>query len=334
MNLFITGASGFLGKHLINELVDHYETIYVLTRKTEIKEFEKYKNIFLLKGDITNPNIFEDLKNLNLVAENCQHIIHAAALYEMNAFHEDCYLQNVVGTQNIIYLARTCKKLNSLYYISTIAVADNSIHFLEENSLPKGLKFNDHYSKTKYLAEKMLRDHFHLLNCNLRIIRPGIIVGDSKTGKIDKVDGPYFFINAIKKYQKYLSSIAIVPLSFNPLTRIPMIPVDHCANLISLIIKRDNSSQYIKTFHLISDEIPTIQDFLEDLCRIYNLKIKFFPISANLISNTIFKAMGIPEEVIPFMFSKITYDKTLTNNELPEIFLSKYSQYKKSLLKK
>lgn len=334
MKLFITGATGFLGKYIINELVDQYETIYVLTRKNEIEDFSKYKNIVLIKGDITHPDVIDDIQLRNLIIENCDHFFHAAALYEMDASHQDCYLQNVVGTQNVLHLLKSCKKCTHFYYISTIAVADNSIYLLEEDGLPQAQNFKDNYSKTKYLAEKFLREHLEDLQCVVRIIRPGIIVGDSITGKMDKLDGPYFFINAIIKNQIYLRSVSILPLSYNPRTRIPMIPVDHCSNLISLILKRDNGLEKLRTFHLISEEIPTIQDLLEDLCTVYNLKIKFIPLPMNIISNTVFKLLGIPSEVIPFMFSKTSYDKTHTNKELPEILLSKYSQYKDALLKK
>ena len=334
MKVFITGGTGFLGKKLVLELAKESEKIYILTRKGRIPEFENLSNVILIKGDITSPEVVLNAADRKIIRDEVTHVIHAAAFYDLQASHNECYLQNVVGTQNVLHFLKSIDHLKSFFYVSTIAVGDDQNDFLEENSLPVRHKFSDHYSKTKYLAESLVRDFSSQLNCKMIIMRPGIIVGDSQHGVIEKIDGPYYFINAFKKYHKLLQNLKIAPLGFNPHSKIPIIPVDHCAFFILLIIKRENQCQNLDTFHLISDEIPSVQEFLDDLKQIFNLKTRFIPIPKNVISDSLLKMFGIPKEVIPFMFSKLSYDKTVVNRVIPEISTSKYLLYKDALLKK
>lgn len=326
MKIFITGATGFLGQYLVRELSSQFETIYVLSRNIHFEGFKDLPNVKIVRGDVTQTNIIENKELRTLIKSEIEYFIHAAALYDITASHSDCFLQNVVGTQNCVRLQKKMKNLKAFYYISTIAVGDDQAFYLEEDHLPLGIKFNDFYSETKYLAEKIVRES-DLIHAT-RIIRPGIIIGDSKKGRMEKIDGPYYFIEALKKYSSLLKSIPFIPLSFNPNTKIPLIPVDHCAQLISLLIKRDVGDLEIKTYHLISDGIPTIAEFLNDLNQVFNLRTKYLPVPKNFIHNSLLKLLGIPKEQVPFMFSKLSYDKTRTNEELPEIRLSTYSAYK------
>jgi nucleoside-diphosphate-sugar epimerase len=334
MKLFITGGTGFLGKNLIRELADTFQTIYILTRNTDIGFFKDLANVVLVGGDITHPELFQSNEEKNLVRQEITHFIHAAAFYDLQASHEDCYLQNVLGTQNILHFAKSIKNLKYFYYVSTIAVADDQQFYFDENSLPKRSQFNDHYSKTKYFAEKFIRDNIDKFSAKVIIIRPGIIVGNSITGEREKIDGPYYFTEAFKKHWLTLKGIKILPLSYNPRTKLPIIPVDHCSNYIKLIIERSDQFTQLQTFHLISSEIPSIHDFLLDISSLYNLKIKFIPVPKNFLHSTLLNLLGIPKEVIPFMFSKVSYDKTATNIIVPEILESRYSLYKSALLQK
>jgi thioester reductase-like protein len=333
MKLFLTGGTGFLGKYLVRELASKFEHIYLLTRNIEKNDFSEFKNIVLVKGDITHPDVVFDLKIKAKISNDVTHVLHAAAFYDLKATHKDCYLQNVVGTQNVLNFLKTFKKVTSFYYVSSIAVGDDDQFFLDEASLPKRSNFKDYYSQTKYFAEKMVREHKFNENLIVRIIRPGIIVGDSQNGKMEKSDGPYYFINAFKNNSQLLKTIRFLPLSYSPNTKMPIIPVDHCAHYISLLISREDSKVFLETYHLISHQTPSIEEFLTDIKLRFDIKTKFIPVPKNLIHNTIFTLLGIPKEVIPFMFSKTSYDKSVTNNKLPEILESQYALYKDSLLK-
>lgn len=334
MKIFITGGTGFLGRNLINEIAPDYDMIYVLTRNIQTDIFQHLSNVTLVKGDITNPEIFFDLEQKKTISNEVNDILHAAAFYDIKATHEECYLQNVLGTQNLLYFANKVKSLKNFFYISTIAVCDDQKYFCEEGNLPKRSNFSDHYSKTKYLAEAFIRETAATRSFKCSIIRPGIIIGNSLTGVMDKVDGPYYFINALRAYLPIIKKLKVVPFSYNPRSSMPIIPVDHCAHFIKLILLRSESLKDLDTFHLISNQIPSIREFLDDLFEIEGIDLKLIPVPRNIFHNTLLKTLGIPKELIPFMFSKVSYEKTATNKIVPEIKTSNYSEFKASFLKK
>lgn len=329
--LFITGGTGFLGKYLLRNLVNSFDTIYVLSRKELPEEFNQFKNIILVRGDISSLQIINSKEDRDAIIENVTHVIHAAAFYDLTADHKTCFLNNVLGTKNIINLINKIKNLKVVNYISTIAVAGENTHLLLESNIDKMPKFKDHYSSTKYLAEKLMVESFNQ-QYRLNILRPGIIVGDSQSGYIEKIDGPYYFIELFKKLKLLKHTSLTIPLAFNPDSMIPIIPVDHCARLISSVLNFENDKN-VYFFHLISDEVPSIMQFLNDINARFEFKINYLPVRKNPVHEIILSRLGIPKEVIPFMFSKIDYDKTVTYKLLPEIRESKYSHYKESLLK-
>lgn len=332
MKVLITGGTGFLGKHLVKELASFCSVIYVLSRNENNEILEKYPNVQIIKGDITNLSIIEDQNQRDTLLEEVSIIIHAAGLYDIKASHAECYLQNVIGTQNILIFAKQVKNLKAFYHISTIAVGACKSYLLEEDQLPNREEFEDYYSETKYLAELIVRQTVNLKV--VRIIRPGIIIGNSQNGEIDKLDGIYFFISAFKQKANLLKLIPLFPLSFNPKSKIAIIPVDHCARLISLLVKRDQFQKIHKTYHLISDQIPTTKEFLNDLNNFLGIKTQYIPVAQNRIHTLLFASLNIPTELVSFMFSKLSYDKKRTGEELPEIKESTYNTYKEILFKK
>lgn len=322
MKILITGGTGFLGQYLVKELQRSAEKIFVLARH-QTNVFKDCKNVEYVQADLTDPQLHSALEERVL---NVDIIIHLAALYDIKASYDKAYLQNVFATQNMLRLSKSCPRLKAFYYVSTIAVGDDQSFSLEEDVFPLRKRFNDFYSQTKYLAEKMMRESsFHV---PLRIIRPGIIIGDSVTGHMPKGDGPYYFMDALKKHALIIKALPYLPLPYHPSTKLPIIPVDHCARAFSLLIKRDNFQEQLKTYHLISSEVPTVGEFLADINHALNLKVMYVPVPKNPIHNTVLKFLGIPTELVAFMFSRLSYDKTRTKRELPELEESRYSSYK------
>jgi thioester reductase-like protein len=330
MKILILGGTGFLGKYLVSELASIASKIYVVTRSKNNNYFSQFSNIELVEGDITDPEIIKDVELKKSILSECEIAIHAAALYEIKAEYEEIYLHNVLGTQNVLQLIKKASNLKAFYYVSTIAVADEQSDVLLETNLPERSIFNDNYSKTKYYAEKMVREFSsHHLELPVRIIRPGVIVGDSTTGKISNLNGPYYFINFLKKFAPIIKKLPILPLTFNPETHLHLIPVDHVAHYIFILISRDIREREIKTYHLICIDPPKISEFLKDISRVLEIKTYFRPMQNNLVFSSIIPLLNIPQEIIPFMFSRISYDKTHTLKDLPELKNSKYADFKK-----
>lgn len=334
MSILITGGTGLLGSYLIRELASQYKNVYVISRKGHLSKLSEFSNVKYIKGDVTHLEVMAiEGESRSKILDSIEVVVHAAALYDLSATYTDCFLHNVVGTQNILYLLKSLKNLKAFYYISTIAVGDPETFFLDEKYLPKRDTFGDAYSETKYLAEQFVRGNVNERYIT-RIIRPGIIIGDSVTFKMNKIDGPYYFLEAFRKYSHFLKLTPIIPLSFNPYSKLPLIPVDHCAHFIKLLIKRVDYQIQLKTYHLISAETPTLLEFLGDLNKKFKVKTHYFPVKENLIHNSLLSLLGIPKEVLPFMFSRVSYDKTSTLEDLPEIKKSKYSTFKTILFGK
>src|SRR5690606_22931798 len=130
-----------------------------------------------------------------------------------------------------------------------------------------------------------------------------------------------------------LKYVPFLPLSFNPYSLLPIIPVDHCARYIGLLMQRDSFVDSLRTYHLLSYKTPMIKDFLEDLNKAFKIETKYVPLKDNKIHQTILKRLGIPKEVLSFMFSKANYDMSLALELVPAITESRYSIYKNIFFK-
>ena len=138
MNLLLTGGSGFLGQELLNLLLNIDAKIWVLSRKhSRLQLIEKYKNypqVTVVAGDITSPEVIEDSEQAKELIELVDVIVHSAGHYSLDGSYSDNFLNNVVGTQNMLFFSNRCKKLKSFHYVSTIAVAgDHPGQFAENN---------------------------------------------------------------------------------------------------------------------------------------------------------------------------------------------------------
>ena len=257
MRFFLTGASGFLGKYLLELLCKDQDvkTIYLLLQdKSRLDYIEQHllnkniqmKKIVFIQGDITKKNLDITENKFNLLLGNIDKIYHLAALYDLNANSKKLDLINHQGTKNTLEFAQKIKA-KSFDYISSIAVAGNfSGKFFENDNLKKPKTKNAYY-ESKYKAEL----HIHN-NCNIvyKIFRPGIIVGSSIDGYIEKVDGIYYIFNLLSELKKNLP--AWFSLACPEGGILNLVPVDYVAKAIHKISKSQTKNDI---FH-ITDSAP------------------------------------------------------------------------------
>jgi len=162
MKILITGATGFIGKNLVKELVRKKHNIRCLVRKESNRrdiKFLKDLKADIVYGDICNK------KSLSNAVEGTAAVIHLAGILGgFNVNKEDYYSVNVEGTQNILDKCTTQKFI----YCSTAGVFGPIMNCKEADS-PKP---SDMYEKTKFLAEKYVREYQ-----NYVIIRPTFVYG-------------------------------------------------------------------------------------------------------------------------------------------------------------
>lgn len=226
---FITGGSGFIGRRVIDRLltVEPEARILALVRAGSLSRFSEMLaqidptgRVQPIAGDLTASGLGLDGTQLPPI----DHVIHLAAIYDMTVDADTQQAANVEGTARVADFAMARAAL--LHHVSSIAVAGDHRGTFTENDFDKGQGFPSPYHRTKFEAEKVVREREGL---RWRVYRPSVVVGDSHTGAMDKIDGPYYFF-------PHLSVLGRLPSSFTlpmpDLGNTNIVPVDYVADAI------------------------------------------------------------------------------------------------------
>jgi thioester reductase-like protein len=319
MNLFITGATGYLGQRIVPLLSKSHDHLYLLVRKRTLirakKLFSHLENVTFVKGDLTNPDLIEEVET-NL-PDKIDSILHMGAFYDLQGDHKSCFLQNVMGTSNVLFFAKLCKNLKSFHYVSTIAVSGEFQGKFTEKDFKKNQSFSNPYAETKYEAERMVR-RLEDKGISVVIYRPGIIIGDSQTGEFDKVDGPYYFWKTLSNFTGLipgLTNLPVLPLPINENATLPIVCVDTVSNLIHECTLKEDSKE-LKCYHLVNPKAPKMKDLIEYSLKKFKIKAKIMPISNHPLIGKSFDMLGLPKEIIHYMVTTVDYDLTEANKDL------------------
>ena len=208
MTYLVTGATGFIGSYLVADLLKRKGPIYALVRKSSLARLaalrEQWgtddKRVIAIVGDLTEPNLGIAATDLRKLKRKIEHFFHLAAIYDLQASAETQQSANVDGTRHAVQLANTIEA-GCLHHVSSIAAAGLYEGVFREDMFDEAEELDHPYFRTKHDAEGVVRRE-----CKrpFRIYRPGFVVGDTKTGRIDKIDGPYYFFKTIQKMRELL----------------------------------------------------------------------------------------------------------------------------------
>src|SRR4051812_8695096 len=238
MAYFVTGATGFIGRHLVEELLrNRTGDIHVLVRETSRDRLDALivewpggaERVHPVVGDLAAPNLGVSDAWIAEHKGAVEHFFHLAAIYDMTADEERNERLNVQGTRNAVELANALDA-GILHHVSSIAAAGAHRGLFREDMFDERQKLPSAYHRKKFESEKIAREESRV---RWRVYRPAVVVGHSQTGEMDKVDGPYYFFKAIQKIRGWLPECA--PLIGPELGWTNLVPVDYVAGAMDHI---------------------------------------------------------------------------------------------------
>ncbi len=268
MSYFVTGGTGFLGRFLIGNLLKRKGTIHVLVRKASTKKFAALskkmgwdpKRVISVTGDMTAPKCGLTAAQVRtLSAKKMQHFFHLAAIYDMTASAESQRVANIDGTQHALDLAAVLK-VSCFHHTSSIAAAGMYPGVFREDMFEEAEGLDDPYLRTKHDSEGLVRNETRI---TWRIYRPGMVVGHSQTGEMDKIDGPYYFFTFLKKLREMLPPW--MPTLGLEGGRINVVPVDFVVDAMDHIAHKPKLDG--QTFHLTDPEPMRVGEVLNTFAR-------------------------------------------------------------------
>ena len=271
MAYFVTGATGFIGRRLVERLLEQRQgKIYVLVRESSKERLEDLVErwsvvvgsaavgrVVPVTGDLRRPLLGVEQEQVADLQGKVTHFFHLAAVYDMTAPAERNTAVNVGGTTHAVELARSLA-VKHLHHVSSIAIAGEYRGVFTEDMFDEGQRLPSPYHRTKFESERIVREQPYV---PWRVYRPGIVVGDSKTGEMDKIDGPYYFFKAIQTMRHLLPEW--VPLVGLDLGQTNVVPVDWVAGALEHIAHEPGLDG--KAFHLTDPRPQRVDELINEL---------------------------------------------------------------------
>ncbi len=338
MNILLTGPTGFIGKRLVRKLASGGHSLFLLVRPASLaraKEmFSDITELTYIEGDIEETDVVKNIFTVSAYLDEIDAVVHMAAFYNLEASLSKSYINNVIGTQNVLHLLAKMKNVKHFHYFSTYAVnpiAQGAVN--EDYLLQDDLPFNDEYSKTKNHAEHLVRKFQHPTMKTV-IFRPGIVLGDSQTGEMEKADGPYYlfdFVLKFKKYEKFNSKLPFLPLPIKENSFLPVLPVDILTDWCSTIISTPPTAK-LRCYHMVPQPAIKTKEFLEASLSLLGLPLKILPLSQTRLIAPFLPLLNIPKQAAFYMNQQTHFDRSHLQEDYPQLLSPHYQQYLPQLI--
>lgn len=307
--ILLTGATGYVGSLLLDRLLQSGNKVICLTRNPQA--LEKKKGLKIIKADLENADVLSNIDDLKEL-QDVTIVIHLAALYDLTSSMSKCYVANVVATMNLSSLCRKLPNIQQFIHTSTVAVTGNHSGPIDSEILDYDQTYPNAYAKTKSQAEGFVRRS--IAKEMLCILRPGIIIGNSRDMSNFKPDGPYMAISyaqkIIKKFPIFKKSPFVV-LPINRSSVFPLVTVDSVVDSILYAV----DSKLLGCHHIVMPSAPTILEFANEMFKTLGLIANIKTVSA---SNRLLKLVKklplgeeLPRELLDYMVISPVYSKTM-----------------------
>jgi thioester reductase-like protein len=336
MSYFVTGGTGFIGQNLIPLLLARRGTVYVLVRTGSLERLDQLKarwgkaarKIVPVTGDLTRPYLGISPAQRKKLQGKIDHVFHLAAIYDLKADAGAQEAANIKGTTHAVRFAEAVGA-KRFHHVSSIAAAGLYPGTFTEDMFEEAIGLENPYFRTKHDSEGIVRK-----KCSIpwRIYRPGIVVGDSRTGEIDKIDGPYYFFKLIQKMRRAMPSwMPAIGLEGG---RINIVPVDYVVEAMNFLAHKQGLDG--RCFHLTDPKPKRIGEVLNLFAEAAHAPQMSMRLDARLfnyipgavkqgllmlppirrISRQILKDLGMPPDVLQFINYPTRFDSRETQKVL------------------
>ncbi|MBA5606397.1 SDR family oxidoreductase [Duganella sp. FT3S] len=329
MQYFVTGATGFIGKRLVKKLLARKgSVVHILMRESsrdKLPALLEYwgttkTRVIPVYGDLRKPKLGVSKDEIKNLTKKIDHFYHLAAIYDMAADPEEELATNIGGTRNTVEFANAIQA-GTFHHVSSIAAAGMFEGIFREDMFDEAEGLDHPYFASKHESEKIVRQE---CKTPWRVYRPGMVVGDSRTGEMDKIDGPYYFFKLIQRIRQLLPPW--MPTIGIEGGRINIVPVDYVVNAmdhISHLPKLDG-----RAFHLTDPDPMRVGEVLNTLCRAAHAPTMSLRINAALfgfipksirkgvfaltpvrrVRDAIMKDLGLPDDLMRFVNYPTRFD--------------------------
>jgi NAD(P)-dependent dehydrogenase (short-subunit alcohol dehydrogenase family)/thioester reductase-like protein len=272
-------------------------------------------------GDLTAKKLGVSADDLRTLKGHVDHVYHLAAVYDLSADAESQIATNIEGTRAVVEFAKAIDA-GHLHHVSSIAAAGLYEGVFREDMFDEAEGLEHPYFMTKHESEKIVRSESKV---PWTVYRPALVVGDSRSGEMDKIDGPYYFFKLIQRMRQLLppwlpsvgiegGRINIVPVDF------VVAALDHISHLKADLDKR--------CFHLVDPLGYRVGDVLDIFSKAAHApKMNLFVNAALLgfipksvkkglmalapvrrVKSAVLKDLGLPEDMLTFINFPTRYD--------------------------
>jgi thioester reductase-like protein len=323
--ILFTGFPGFIGMRLLPRLLELQpgariaclvQEKFLDTARASLAALAKGHehtrgHIELVAGDITAAGLGIEAAKAKALRSSLWQAWHLAAVYDLAVARDVGRRVNVDGTRNVLDFVASAPSFERLQYVSTAYVSGTAHGVFRETDLDVGQGFKNHYEETKFQAEVEVVHS----RVPATIYRPGVVVGDSRTGETAKFDGPYLVLRMMER----LPSPGVFFRIGTSRGTVNIVPVDFVVEAMARLGATSASSG--RTYHLCDPQPHSPVELAEMFARASGRRFVFVPVPLGLARacfapRPVQHFFGMPQQALDYFHDTVRHDTTQASRDL------------------